>query len=315
MKTSEKKYLTSSQDLYLINKRKLGFLPRIFAYFAFGLISFVIIFYYLDTRSSSQGYSPYTMASRQEVYDKNITFQNPSLFNQVEQDNLEDNNNNQNEDKPVTEITVSNENSSCNLKYIGEKPPQIETPLESEIEGWWKAESCQDPNLLYLQIVRTNEIELNPLKNFIVKENIQTLSQNDVYAIIYSLRNSPGIFDFREYDVELTSPIFKNLKFSPSTAHDTLRLEDKTFYLDGKCQGKSNNSCKLWVMDNLSGDFQLLKTNIAMTGTGQENELFEGQQIIFSDNQEEESVKFSILNEDGSFKEVKVDMEKYEIIE
>jgi hypothetical protein len=314
MKNTEKKYLTSSQDLYLINKRKLGFLPRLFAYFAFALISFIIISYYLDTRSSSQGYSPYTMASRQELYDKTTASQGQSLLNSTYQEDTEEDNI-QAEDKPVTNFTITNEGRTCSLQFIDQKPPQIQTPLESEIEGWWQAEECQDASLLYVQIVRANQIELNPLKNFIIEDNIQTLSQNDVYAIIYSLRNTPSGFDFRNYGVELTSPIFKNMKFSPSTAFDTLRLEEKTYYLDGKCEGETNNSCKLWVMDNLSGDFELLKTNIAMTGKGQANGLTKGQQIIFSDNQEDNAIIFSILDESGLFKEIKVDKEKFEPIE
>ncbi len=315
---------SSKKNRYQENNKKLSLLP----WFFFILIIILVISWaiiYIDSlnKKNENTNSPYLASIQQEDFERDNIKNNPEEKSEADSDNTSPSTETPSapkENKIETKILLKNsEGEKCELNFITKKPPEIKNILNVEIEGWWKAnpKNCNDTNLLYIQIVRTNQDEVEKLTNFLRKENIHTLSENDVFAINYSIHQKPINFDLLEYTETLTKPILNNLTFNPASSYDTKRMEDFTYFLNGKCEGQSNNTCKLWRIDNFTGESELIKTNVANTGRGQENELRPGTFLQFADTQDyEDGIKIVYIDSiSRTQKVIKLNNQNFEIVQ
>jgi len=301
--------LEGGKTKYESNHKKLSLLPTL-STILMGIVVFLLVFYYFIFVWGVQIAGSENMTP--DLLIKNLPkdiIKEPILENTKTE--LTETNNPKSDNK----IILTNQQSTCSL-IKSSKPKNLKTPFKAEIEGWWKPqENCDDEKLIAIQIARTNQDIKQRLKGFIPKKQIISLSQNDVYAIIYSFNHQTINYNLLNFRDELTIGIVSSLKFDPATAGDTMILGNRTYYLNGKCEGKTNNSCNLWMQNNFDGNVELVSTNIAKTGTGQMNELQNISTLRFSSNQDYEAgVTIVIVNEvDDSFKVVKLSSPNFEI--
>jgi len=292
--------ILNQSNLYYLNNRRLSFLPKIFLGFSIVLIICGLLWYLNVFDLQTVVGKPVSQKSEQLTALDLIRQLN---WNTTSQSNTTDeqtaNRQSLNSDKLVL-LTAQN-GATCALSLQPNPPENIKPIAQSQPQGWWLPSHCPVSELIAVQIVRLNSTEANKLAQAANLIQVQNLDGLDTYAIIYFNQPSKASFDLKKYLKSLTANIFTDrFYFNTTSAHDTKKIGDWIYYLDGECAGPSSyrDPCKLWRSDRNTGTIELLKKNVGNTGKGQVNELTENLVLRFANRQDyTEGVNLILLNQ------------------
>jgi hypothetical protein len=300
-------YKTQPKNLYQLNRQKLNFLPAVFL----GIFLSACILgglWYFDPFQTKNEAVTRIQGVREAVSQENDV-QSPTQQLQSDSENKTEQTLND------TNIRISTaEGVNCYLTFQTDKPTDFPLKIDKSPQGFWKPTKCQQPNLRFIQILRLNPEEIEKVKS--TTKNLQHLDEQDTYAIVYTKDDNQSIYDLSVYVKTLTVPLFKDRPyFNPAAAFDTRRIENQTYYLDNSCQAGSQESCKLWRLNNETGTFELLKKNVAQTGKSQPNELKPGNYLRFASVQtSSQALSFVLITDPGKkYKRIDLDLKTLEI--
>jgi len=165
---------------------------------------------------------------------------------------------------PSTISILIGPGSRCSLTLV-QQPSGVGLPLTPS--GWWKPGTCEDPLLIGVQIVRSNQSTIleSAARISIASENIQLLDSIDTYAVIIRQQNTPVTYTLKRYLDPLITPIFVDREyFNPAQAQQQSIIGDYVYYLYGGCSYAMRQvPCSLWRWHQLTGIVELLEEYVA----------------------------------------------------
>jgi hypothetical protein len=220
--------------------------------------------------------------------------------------------------KSDTSILLKTESgANCYLDYA-DQPMDVKPLITKNPEGWWFPSNCDYKALQAIQVARLTNEEAHQVARQLNPGNIQNLDGIDTYAIAYTIRGDLAPFALEKYIKSLTLPVFADrYYFSTSSAFETRRIGDYTYYLDGDCQGGGSDPCKLWRADSATGTIELLKKNVGLTGKGEVNELKKNLALKFATAQDyAQGVNLILLDQtSGNYKLLRVNQQEWLVFE
>jgi|GEM_PF-4948569 len=257
------------------NRRKLGILPWVFTSFLF-LGSFLWIFLYLGffevpyySAFASEAINLSTKSPESLIKNTDYKSLNSAKIsgNSLKQSALDKTLeltplSKTNKATPEELILLEDSNIQCQLRHIQNRPREINTYVDVEIQDWWIASSnCQSRPLFALQVVRTSQQNLKVLEGRNNPNNIFLLKEPNIYMVAYTYKNRslrPSFkLDLFKHKQKLTDSLESNLKFAPSESIDSYRDQKYTYYLLGECRGKSE--CKILAVNNFDGKIEFVE--------------------------------------------------------
>ena len=161
--------------------------------------------------------------------------------------------------KAVNNINLTVQNSTASIKIDSDKCSLVESvpPQEykkiGQIVVYWKSNDCA--NLTGIGVV------YKPDQQFLSTVYTKYLKK-DVF-LVQNSNETNWLDKLGNYSNTLTTPLSTKIKSFTTTAKDTYEFEDDTYYLDGVCTLKNLTDCKLWKVNNKSGDFNLIFDNLS----------------------------------------------------
>jgi|GEM_PF-1337750 len=294
--------ILNQSSLYYLNNRRLSFLPRMFLGFSVVVIILGMLWYLnlfdLQTVVSKPANQPSEQLTALDLIRQlnwNTTREsNPTNSHTVNSQNKSPSN-------PLVVLTTQN-GTKCTLSLHLNPPENLRPLIYKEPQGWWLPTNCEVNELKAIQILRLNSEEASRLTSQSTLISLQNLDGLDTYALVYfSSKPNNTNLDLKKYLKSLTTNIFSDrFYFNVTSAHDTKKIGDWIYYLDGECTGPSSyrDPCKLWRSDRNTGTIELLKKDVGNTGKGQVNELTENLVLRFANRQDyTEGINLILLNQ------------------
>lgn len=315
VKIQKSQEVIKKQDLYSQNNKSLSFLPTFFVVFlivsGIFLASWRLGFFKVSTSIVKQ--TPTTLVGQTSDTSTNLATNNNETEAVISQKYYT----NQNQLK-----IHKNQSQECLLNYSSTAPSSFNLVAGRTEQGFWLPQTCAEKTLQIIQVIRLNDIEIKTAQSTLGVDNVQVLdSSNKTYALVYKSDKSPTIYKLITFVKGLCITVFKDkIYLDPSNVFDTKRMEDKTYYLEGNCQNGGILGCKLWRVDNFSGEVEMLKENAVLTGSGEANELKPGYVLRFAKQQDlTQGLNFILVNEKVlpilNFKLIRLDTNSIQIIE
>lgn len=311
-------YQNLNTNLYYHNRRKLGFLPKLFLYLMLAIIIASSLWYF-------------NLLNVQAFFSQDLVFQTIKLETPAALVlKTEAESRSKNPDQPTQPTSPATTNNTqtilinneaglpCYLEYSSTNTA-IKPIIHKNPTGWWLPANCAYSKLQAIQIVRLTDSEVQDISRQINPANLQNLDGIDTYALAYTHNRETLPYNLARYIKSLTLPVYQDrFYFSTSAVFETKRIGRFTYYLDGNCQGAViNDPCKLWRSDNHTGTIELLKKNVGLTGKGEANELKEGFVLKFATRQDyAEGINLIFLNQQtGNYKLLRVSQTNWQVFE
>lgn len=315
VKIQKSQEVIKKQDLYSQNNKLLSFLPTFFVVFL--IISGIFLafwrFGFFKVSTSIVKQTPTALVGQTNDINTNLVTNDNEAETAISQKYYT----NQNQLK-----IHKNQSQECLLNYSSTPPSNFNLVASHTEQGFWLPQVCAEKTLQIIQVIRLNNSEIKTAQNALGMDNVQVLdSSNKTYALVYKSDKSPTIYKLITFVKGLCIITFKDkIYLDPSNVFDTRRMGDKTYFLEGDCQNGGIRGCKLWRVDNFSGEVEMLKENAALTGNGEDNELKLGYVLRFAKQQDiAQGLNFILVNEKVlpilNFKLIRLDTNSIEIIE
>lgn len=226
---------------YLSNRSKLLIIPTlvVFSIVVFALLNLGIKFsFFAEAVGSSQ---------IEKAHPESYFFPKGPLTNL-------DSSLSQNQTVESNTASIKIDSDKCLL--VESEPPSSFKKLGG-IVVYWRSENCT--NLTGVGVVyKPDQKVLSEFYSKYLKNNIYLVQNNS---------DADWLGKLSAYTNTLTASVNLKVKGFTATAKDTYEFEDSTYYLDGVCSLKNLSNCKLWRVNNKSGDF-----NLIFEGVDQESE-------------------------------------------
>ncbi len=292
--------ILDQSSLYYLNNRRLSFLPGMFLGFSVVVIILGMLWYLnlfdlqiVVSKPVNQPSEQLTALDLIRQLNWNTTSQSNATSEQAVDYQSKSS-------SQLVLLTAQNE-TKCTLSLHKQPPKDLKPIIYKEPQGWWLPNSCEVRELTAIQILRLNPEEVSKLASQSWLISLQNLDGLDTYALVYFDKPSKTNFDLKRYLKSLTADIFPDrFYFQVTSTHDTKKIGDWIYYLDGKCTGPSSyrDPCKLWRSDRNTGTIELLKKDVGNTGKGQVNELTENLVLRFANRQDyTEGINLILLNQ------------------
>jgi len=224
---------------YLSNRSKLLIIPSL-------VVFFLVVVFLLNIGVK---FSFFAEAVSSPVSDKAIP---ESYFFQKDIEDVPDPKTTNNTNLTIQNSTASIKIDSDKCSLVESTPPQ-EYKKIGQIVVYWKSNDCV--NLAGVGVVyKPDQQLLNSFYSKYLKKDIFLVQNSSEGDWLDKLVN---------YSNTLITPLRTKIKNFTATAKDTYEFEDDTYYLDGVCTLKNLTDCKLWKVNNKSGDFNLIFENLS----------------------------------------------------
>ena len=321
--TNRKKVRTrqvlNQSSLYYLNNRRLSFLPKIFLGCSIVVVILGLIWYLNVFDLPAFFGQPGNRQSEQlTALDliRQLNWNTTSQSNATSEQAV----NYQSKSSGQLVLLIAQNEAKCTLSLHKQPPKDLQPIIYKEPQGWWLPNSCEVRELTAIQVLRLSPEEANKLASQSALINLQNLDGLDTYALVYFDKPSKTNFDLKRYLKSLATDIFPDrFYFQVTSTHDTKKIGDWIYYLDGECTGPSSyrDPCKLWRSDRNTGTIELLKKDVGNTGKGQVNELTENLVLRFANQQDySEGINLILLNQKtGEYKLLRVNQSQWLVFE
>lgn len=156
-----------------------------------------------------------------------------------------------------TQDFVNPETTTASIKVGSEdciltesKTPENYSKLGRNVV-YWKSEKCINLTGVGVVFKPSNEMLNNFSSEYLKKDLVLVLNKTE----------SSWLDKLIQYSNTLSAPLNVQVKSFTVTAKDTFAFEGYTYYLDGVCNLKILVNCRLWRVNNKTGDFELIVDN------------------------------------------------------